>query len=92
MVKHHALESFLMSEHVSTNAVLQNSTPDGKNLRHWNLECSIFYSIANLLFGEKLLQKTEQYQRNVKKQILDINVIFSKVSVLCPCINYGENN
>ena len=34
LVKHHALESFLMSEHVSTNAVLQNSTPDGKNLRH----------------------------------------------------------
>ena len=34
LVKHHALESFLMSDHVFTNAVLQNLTPDGKNLRH----------------------------------------------------------
>ena len=54
-------------------------------------EWSIFYSIANLFFGQKLLHKTGQYQRNVNNQRLDINVIFSKVSVLCPCINYGEN-
>ena len=80
-----------MSEHVFTNAVLQNLTPDGKNIRHWNWECSIFYSIANLFFGQKLLQKTGQYQRNVNNQRLDINVIFSKVSVLCPCMNYAEN-
>ena len=80
-----------MSEHVFTNAVLQNLTPDGKNLRLWNWECSIFYSIANLFFGQKLLQKTGQYLQNVNNQRLDMNVIFSKVSVLYPCMSYAEN-